>query len=131
MATSIDAGVRDVVVATNVVGTRYYLDFAPEGTVPPFITYTSLDTNPDVRGDGGALTYVRTLQLDLWMTTAGEDVGVVRTIREALNGARFSIPGAGRFKIVLSSLNRIPEEHETNLAHYAYTVQVAHNGAAV
>lgn len=128
----IGSEIRTLIVASGVVGEKLFLDDAPEGAAPPYITYQdSVVTTPVLRGDGKVAFYERQLEYDLWMTDVAEDLQIVRQLRQVLNGARIKTSDTFTSTLRVVTVNREQGEFSNNMTHYRFTVALMHDDTAL
>ena len=128
----IGSEVRSLIVASGAVGTKLFLDYAPEGEAAPYVTYSdNVVTTPVLKGDGKTAFYERQLEYDLWMTDSADDLAIVRQLRQTLNGAQITTSDTFTSTLRVISTNREPGEFSNNLTHYRFTVALVHDDTAL
>lgn len=124
---------RSLIVASSIVGSRMYLDDAPEETIPPYITYNdNTGTSVKLSGDSKTSFYSRIISMDIWQSVQTEDLTLPLAVRELFNGALLSVTGAAfspRCEPV--NLARLPEPLGSNLVHHNVTIMIVHDSGVM
>lgn len=129
-ATTIGGALRQLIGASslNMTNKYLYLDFAPPQTDPPYLTYNDhITAVPGLKGDGKALAYGRTMQLNLWQKPVTEDPALIGALVALLDGASLTVEGANQHpRVAVSSYSRLDEPYESELVHHQITIEIAH-----
>lgn len=112
----------------DMVNKQLYLDFAPPQTIPPYMTYNDyISAVPDLKGDGKAIAFGRTMQINLWQKPSTEDPTLLSALVSHLDGASLTVAGANQSpRIAVSSFSRLEEPYEAELVHHQITIEIAH-----
>lgn len=105
-----------------------WLDVAPAGAEPPYVTYNGNNTTtPALRGDGKTSRYQREFQFDYWDRYDSDDVDNIRLLREALNGTLYVLRNNEHGYVEFVNAQRVPEPFGSQLAHHMFTGTVRHS----
>lgn len=130
MSTTLAGAIRELVIgaALDNIDRKVYLDFAPHGTVPPYLTFNDhVSLAPETKGDGKTLQYNRVLQYNVWQHVDHEDAHLPTRLAEVLNGAIVRVEGqdAG-MKLSVQSLTRLPGELDEEIVHHELSIGISH-----
>lgn len=129
MSKTLGGAVRALVAESGLsVGSKIYLDFAPHGTNPPYLTYIDhITTDPELRGDGKTIASNRSMQYNVWQHIDHEDAFLPTRLSEVLDGAVVYVEGSTTaIKISVLSMSRLPGEADEEIVHHELTLGMSH-----
>lgn len=128
MADSIGGALVAIVETLNWAEDKVFLDFAPERTLPPYVTYNdNVSYTPLLKGDSRTEFIGRDLQFNLWQHPNDEDPTRLTDLIGVLNGAVLKIADNAYSPLTnVLSCNRVPEPEDSGVIHHEITVGVAH-----
>lgn len=130
---SFAGALKTLVVATNVVEGRVYVDRADAGAVYPFVIVDDfLGDNAVLVGGGEAIGRRRIAQVTLYFSSArptsedsgGEDKALVRTLYNALEGARITGDDGKAFKVRVN--NRLRQTDLSGAPGYIHDLRLTY-----
>jgi len=129
MSKTLGGAIRNLVIGSELsVGRKVYLDFAPHGTTPPYLTYIDhINTDPALRGDGKTIANNRSMQYNVWQHIDHEDPFLPTELYTLLDGALVRVEGfAAPIKISVQSMSRLPGEADEEIVHHELTLGMSH-----
>ena len=125
MTISIGGAIRTALIAESLPGvTGIYRDFAPPSAEKPYITYFDEITNiTQMEGDKKVLARLRQVQVDLWQDKSAENVGLIDSLVDSIDGIGNLGTAKFVYKVKVSDIQRMVSS-EDNLVHHAITLDV-------
>ncbi len=130
MSTTVGNALNDLIASSSLPlpVKKAYLDFAPQNTPTPYLTYNdNVAMVPSLSGDGKALNMNRTMQFNVWQKTDYETATLPGDVVALLNGAILHIDGISQtLKVSVASMTRLDEPEDSELIHHEITIDLTH-----